>query len=207
MVLKTREKIFIGAAVLIGVVMGLDQFLTQPKKKEIKTLQNQVQEYNEKLASVTASLAGLNPIKKRVEEKRKEKETLAGRIPDDRQLGLLLDQIGKESQQKQMDLIQLNINDDLTAGPVGDKNTPKAGAFKKVILEVGLQAGYGTIGPYLEGAQDLPIFMEIEKVDIRRKEDSFPKLQVTVQQIIYISSLQKKESQSQENGRPIQSSH
>ena len=100
MVLKTREKIMIGVAVLVGVVMGFDQFLTQPKKKEAMALQKQVQESNEKLASVTGSLVGLNQIKKRVEEKRKEKEALSGRIPDDRQLGIVLDQLGKESQTK-----------------------------------------------------------------------------------------------------------
>ena len=85
----------IGAAVLIGVVMGFDQLLTQPKKKEALTLQKQIQEFNEKLASVTVSVSGLNQLKKRVEEKRKEKETLTGRIPDDRQLGMILDLLGE----------------------------------------------------------------------------------------------------------------
>ena len=206
MVLKTREKVFIGVAVLVGVVMGFDQFFTTPQKKEVATLQKQVQELNDEIASVTVSITGLNQIKKRVEEKRKEKESLTGRISDDRQMGLLLDQLGKESQQKQMDLIQLNVNDETAAGPVEEKNMPKAGSFKKVILEVGLQAGYGTIGPYLESVQALPIFMQIEKIDIRRKEESFPKLQVTVQQVLYISSLLKKESQGQGNGQPIQTS-
>ena len=196
----------IGVAVLVGVVMGFDQFFTTPQKKEVATLQKQVQELNDEIASVTVSITGLNQIKKRVEEKRKEKESLTGRISDDRQMGLLLDQLGKESQQKQMDLIQLNVNDETAAGPVEEKNMPKAGSFKKVILEVGLQAGYGTIGPYLESVQALPIFMQIEKIDIRRKEESFPKLQVTVQQVLYVSSLLKKESQGQGNGQPIQTS-
>lgn len=200
----------IGAAVLIGVVMGFDQFLTQPKKKEVKALQNQVQENNEKLTAITVSLAGLNPIRKRVEEKRKEKEALAGRISDDRQLGLVLDQLGKESQQKQMDLIQLNINEEKAVGPGEEKNMPKAGSppvsFKKMILEVGLQAGYETIGPYLESVQGLPIFMQIDKVDIRRKEESSPKLQVTVQQTLYISSSPKKEAQSRGDAQNIQTS-
>ena len=196
----------IGVAVLVGVVMGFDQFFTTPQKKEVATLQKQVQELNDEIASVTVSITGLNQIKKRVEEKRKEKAALTGRISDDRQLGLLLDQLGKESQQKQMDLIQLNVNDETAAGPAEEKNMPKAGSFKKVILEVGLQAGYGTIGPYLESVQALPIFMQIEKIDIRRKEESFPKLQVTVQQVLYSSSLLKKESQGQGNGQPIQTS-
>ncbi len=167
--LKTREKVFIGVAVLVGVVMGFDQFIAQPKKKEVAALQKQVQEYNEKLVAVTTSLTGLNPIRKRVEEKRKERESMAGRISDDRQLGLLLDQLGKESQMKQMDLIHLNINEDTAGIPAEDKSKPKAGSFKKVILETELQAGYGTIGPYLDNIQSLPIFLEIEKVDIQRR--------------------------------------
>jgi len=204
MVLKTREKVFIGVAVLVGVVMGFDQFLIQPKKKEAAALQKQVQEYNEKLASVTTSLAQLNPIRKRVEEKRKEKDAFSGRISDDRQLGLLLDQLGKESQMKQMDLIHLKINDETAGISAEDKSKPNAGSFKKVILDSGLQAGYGAIGPYLDNIQSLPIFLEVEKVDIRRKEESFPKLEVTVQQVLYIASSLKKEVQGQGNGQAIQ---
>jgi Tfp pilus assembly protein PilO len=184
----------IGAAVLIGVVMGFDQFLTQPKKKEAAALQKQVQELNEKLASVTVSLAGFNSIKKRVEEKRKEREAMTGRIPDDRQLGILLDQLGKESQQKQTDLIRLTINDQPTGKPTEEKDKAKPGSFKKVILDVELNTSFGIIGPYLENLIALPIFSEIEKVDIHRKEDLFPKLQVTIQQTLYISS-PKKDSQ------------
>lgn len=206
MVITAREKIMIGAAVLIGVVMGFDQFLTQPKKKEAAALQKQVQEANEKLASVTGSLAGLNQIKKRVEEKRKEKESLSGRIADDRQLGIVLDQLGKESQTKQIDLIQLNINDSPAGGPAEEKGRPKSGYFKKVVLDVGLTAGYGTIGPCLDNMQSLPIFSEIEKVQIRRKEDLLPKLQVTVQQTLYISSSLKKEFHSEGDAKNIQTS-
>jgi hypothetical protein len=112
--------------------------------------------------------------------------------------------LGKESQMKQMDLIHLNINDDTAAVPAEDKSKPKAGSFKKVILETELQAGYGNIGPYLDDIQSLPIFMQVEKVDIRRKEESFPKLQVNVQQVLFMASSPKKEAQGQGNGQPIQ---
>jgi hypothetical protein len=198
MVLKTRDKIMIGVALLVGVVMGFDQFLTTPKKKEVLALRKQVQESNEKLASVSGSLVGLNQIRKRVEEKRKEKETLSGRIPDDRQLGMVLDQLGKDSQTKQIDLIQLNINDQAAGGPAEDKGGLKPGSFKKVVLDVELAAGFGTIGPCLDNMQSLPIFSEIEKVEIRRKEDLFPKVQVMVQQTLYVSTSLKQEFHNRE---------
>jgi hypothetical protein len=195
MVLKTREKIMIGAAVLIGLVMGFDQFFTQPKKKEAMALQKQIQELNEKVALSTGSLVGFNQAKKRVEEKRKEKEALTGRIPDDRQLGIVLDQLGKESQTKQVDLVQLNITDQSAGTSAESKSGSRPGSYKKIALDVELAAPYGTIGPYLENLISLPIFSEIEKVDIRRKEESFPKLQVMIQQALYISSSIKTEAQ------------
>ena len=203
MVLKTREKIMIGVAVLVGVVMGFDQFLTQPKKKEAKALQNQVQESNEKLAAVTSSLVGLNQIKKRVEEKRKEKEAFSGRVPDDRQLGIVLDQLGKESHTKQIDLIQLNFNDQIAGNPAEEKGGAQSGSFKKVVLDIEMNATFKNIGPSLENILSLPIFSEVEKVDIKRKEEIFPKLQVTVQQALYISSSQKKAIQGEGDGQKI----
>jgi Tfp pilus assembly protein PilO len=188
MALKSREKIMIGVAVLIGVVMGFDQFLTQPKKKEALTLQKQIQEFNEKLASVTVSVSGLNQLKKRVEEKRKEKEALAGRIPDDRQLNMILDRLGKESQAKKIDLIQMNFSEKAAGDPKEGKGGLRPGSFRKVTLDVDLASEFGAIGPCLESLSSLPIFLEIEKVDIRRKEEIFPKLLVTIQQNLYISS-------------------
>ncbi len=192
----------IGVAVLVGVVMGFDQFLTQPKKKEVLALQKQVQESNEKLAAVTGSLVGLNQIRKRVEEKRKEKEALSGRVPDDRQLEIVLDQLGKESHTKQIDLIQLNINDQPAGGPAEDKGGAQSGSFKKVVMDIEMNAAFGNIGPSLENMLSLPIFSEFEKVDIKRKEEIFPKLQVTVQQNLYISS-PKKESRGEGDGQNI----
>ncbi len=178
----------IGAAVLIGLVMGFDQFLTQPKKKETVALQKQIQEFNEKLASVTVSVSGLNQLKKRVEEKRKEKETLTGRIPDDRQLEMILDRLGKESQTKKIDLIQMNFSEKAAKDPKEEKGGLRPGLFRKVTLEVDLASDFGAIGPCLESLSSLPIFLEIEKVDIRRKEDLFPKLLVTIQQTLHIAA-------------------
>jgi Tfp pilus assembly protein PilO len=198
MVLKTREKIMIGVALLVGVVMGFDQFLTTPKKKEVLALRKQVQESNERLAAVSGSLVGLNQIRKRVQEKRKEKEILSGRTPDDRQLGIVMDQLGKESGTKQVDLIQMHVNDQAAGGPAEDKGVPNPGSFKKVVLDVEVAAGFETIGPFLDNMQSLPIFLEIEKVEIRRKEDLFPKLQVTVQQTLYVSTSPKQEFQNRE---------
>lgn len=203
MVLKTREKIFIGVAVVVGVVMGFDQFVTIPKKKEAAALQKQLQEYNEKLVSVTTIMAGLNSTKKRVEEKRKEKESMTGKISDDRQVGLLLDQLGKESQMRKIDLVQLNIKDEPEMGPPGEKRKSKVGALKKIVLDTGLLASFETIGPCLEGIQALPIFLEVEKVDVRRKEESFPKLEVTVQQVIYISQPRPKEHLGKAHDRDV----
>lgn len=193
----------IGVAVLVGVVMGFDQFITQPKKKEVLALRKQVQESNEKLATITGSLVGLNQIRKRVEEKRKEKEALSGRIPDDRQLEMVLDQLGKESHSKQIDLIQMNINDQSAGNPAEDKGGAQSGSFKKVVMDIELNAAFGNIGPSLENILSLPIFSEFEKVDIKRKEEIFPKLQVTVQQTLYISSSPKKESYGEGDGQNI----
>jgi hypothetical protein len=193
MVLKSREKIMIGAAVLIGVVMGFDQLLTQPKKKEAVALQKQVQEFNEKLASVTVSVSGLKQIQKRVEEKRKEKEALTGKIPDDRQLGMVLDRLGKETQTKKIELIQMNFSEPAVGGPKEGGGGSRHGLFRKVILEVDLASDFGAIGLCLENLSSLPIFLEIEKVDVRRKEEMFPKLLVTIQQTLHISATPAKQ--------------
>jgi hypothetical protein len=204
MVLKTRERIFIGVAILAGIVMGFDTFFTRPKNKELVALRAQVQESDEKLTTITTAMTGLQAIKKRVEEKRKEKEFVSNRISDARQLSLLLDQMGKDSQRKQIDLIQLTINYAPTGSPADEKGKPQSGSPKKVVLDVGLMAGYGAIGPYLDGLLSLPIFLEVEKVDIARKEGTFPKLQINIQQSLYMSTTTTKSEPGKSNVKGIQ---
>ncbi|MEW6186287.1 MAG: type 4a pilus biogenesis protein PilO [Thermodesulfobacteriota bacterium] len=201
MSLKTREKYFISAAVLIAVVMGFDQFVTTPKKKEAVSLQKQVQEANEKIGSVTASLSGLIPARKRMEEKKREVGSLAGRIPDERQLDILLDQLSREGQAKTIELLHLNIKEEpLFEAAEGQKRSP-GGILKKMALEMGLSAAYGRIGDCLDSIQALPIFLELEQVDISRKGDSFPKLEITLKQNLYISPPGRRGSQEDKGGQ------
>jgi hypothetical protein len=201
MVLKRREKIMVGVAVLVGVVMGFDQFVAYPKKKEVKELQKQMEEYNQKLGTVTASLGGLKIIKRRVEEKRKEKAEAANKVADERQLGLLLEHIGKEGQKQQISLTQLTINDE-TAGTQGDKKeAPKNKPVKKVVLEVGLLSGYEAIGPFLDSIQNLPIFSDFERIEINRKDELVPKLQITFAEDLYMVSQGAKKEGEKVGGR------
>jgi hypothetical protein len=201
MVLKRREKIMVGVAVLVGVVMGFDQFVAYPKKKEVKELQKQMEEYNQKLGTVTASLGGLKIIKRRVEEKRKEKAEAANKVADERQLGLLLEHIAKEGQKQQISLTQLTINDE-TAGTQGDKKeAPKNKPVKKVVLEVGLLSGYEAIGPFLDSIQNLPIFSDFERIEINRKDELVPKLQITFAEDLYMVSQSAKKEGEKVGGR------
>ena len=186
MTLKPREKIMIVLAALVGLVMGFDQFVAYPKKKELAVLQKQVREANEKLASLSVSLTGLTAMKKRVEEKRKWIEVSSGKVADTRQLDLFLNQLGNESRTRPIELIQMNISEQAKASS-DKKEGDKTEGFKKVVMDVGLLASFEAIGPFLETFQSLPIFLEVERVDISRKEGAFPKLEVFVQQNLYIS--------------------
>lgn len=203
-VLKPREKIFLAAAILIGLAMVFDTFITRPKDRELAALRAQVLESDEKLMMLSTSMTGFQAIKKRVEEKRKQKEFFAGRIADFRQIDLFLDQIGQESQRKQIGLTQLTINYPHSENLPTEKGKPSSGNFGRVVLEVGLMAGYEAIGPYLDSLQALPIFLEVEKVDISRKEGVFPKLQVTIQQSLYWSKTLSKGEPGKAHGKGIQ---
>lgn len=190
MALKTREKVLLAAAVLIGVVMGFDQFVTLPKKKEVQALQKQVREMTEQMSSLSASLADLQPLRKRVEEKRKDKEVFSGRISDERQLDILLEQWGKESRMRKVEVIQLSVREEPAAEGRGRPESKSD--FKKVALEVGLLADYGSIGPCLESILSLPLLLELEQVDISRKEESFPRLEVNLKTNLHMASPDRK---------------
>jgi Tfp pilus assembly protein PilO len=201
MVIRTREKYFMAAAVLIGIVMGFDQFVTTPKKKEAAALQRQVQEANEKIGSVSASLSGLIPARKRVEEKKREVGLFSGRIPDQRQLDILLDQLSKEGQAKSIELLHLNIKEEPGSKAADNQNRPPGGVFNRITLDMGMTAAYGRIGDCLDRIQALPIFLELEQVDISRKEEFYPRLEILLKQNLYISPAGHKGPQENKGGQ------
>lgn len=187
MTLKPREKIMIGVALLVGLVMGFDQFVTLPKKKEMAVLEKEIAAANEKLGAVSMAVAGLKGIKKRVEEKRKQKELSAGKVTDARQLDYLLDYMSKQSQTKQFELTQLSISEGVPGVPSGSNEKPGSAAGQKMKLEIGLMGLFEALGPYLDGLQTLPIFLEVERISINRKEVAFPKLEITLHQALHMS--------------------
>jgi|GEM_PF-3235591 Tfp pilus assembly protein PilO len=200
MALRFREKVLLGLAVLIGLVMGFDQFVTYPKKKENRALEKEVHEATERITTATASLVNLQAVRKRVEEKRRAMGVLSGRIADERQLDLLLEQWGKESRLRNIRLVRVDFKE---APPDTTQKTETGSAkkaFKKMEAQVEWLAEYGSIGPGLGDVFSLPLLMELEEVDITRKDEHFPRLEVILKKNLFLQKPARKGSEKSGQG-------
>ncbi len=198
MVLKKREKFLVGAVLLIGLVMGFDQFLIYPKKKTAALLQAQLQETDEKIAAVTTGLANLQVLRKRVEEKKRLKDLFSRKISDRRQIDLLLEQLARESREKRMDLMQLTLKKVSAPRSTEGQEKEKGGEFVKVEIDALMTASYGQIAAILEGLQSLPIFQEVERIEIQRKEEIYPRLEIQLKKNLYIAPTSAGKSREKE---------
>jgi hypothetical protein len=190
MVLKTREMIMVALAAVVVLYFAVDFLALTPLQKEIKGKQAQLKELQEKMTSITEILPELNGLRVRVEEKTQflsgAKEKVVGRD----QLRVFLDQLAVESVRLKLEINSLTIGKegDLAKSErpspsqsAGTKDAgPEGAKFKKVMAELNVSGPYEGVLIYLAEVEKLPLFMEMDSVQIQGNKDGAPKVQLLI---------------------------
>jgi hypothetical protein len=190
MVLKTREKIMVVLAAVVVLYFAVDFLALTPLQKEIKGKQVQLKELQEKMTSITGTLPELNVLRARVEEKTRFLAGAKEKVVGKDQLRVFLNQLAVESVR-----LKLEINS-LTIGKEGDlaksekppasqaagtkEAVPEGSKFKKVMTELNVSGPYEGVLIYLAEVEKLPLFMEVDSVQIQGNKDGAPKVQLSI---------------------------
>jgi Tfp pilus assembly protein PilO len=187
--LKTREKIMLAAVVAIVFYFLTDFLLLRPLGKEIQARQARLKEIEEKMASTVNTLPELNSLKSRVEEKRRFLNAAKDKVVGQEQVRVFLDQLASESSRLKLEILALSFGqeNEMSGGKSGKAGTApeknddsgKPLKFKKVSANVNLTGAYENVREYLYQVERLPLFMELDQIQIQGNKDGLPKVQLT----------------------------
>jgi hypothetical protein len=190
MVLKTREKIMVALAAVVVLYFTVDFLALTPLQKEIKGKQAQLKELQEKMTSITETLPELTGLRARVEEKTQFLSGAKEKVVGKEQLRLFLDQLAVASVRLKLEINSLTIGkegdlakSEKPSAPqaAGTKEVgPEGSKFKKVMAELNVSGPYEGVLIYLAEVEKLPLFMEMDSVQIQGNKDGAPKVQLSI---------------------------
>jgi Tfp pilus assembly protein PilO len=188
--LKTREKIMLAAAAAVVLYFLVDFLLVRPMGKEMRAGQAKLKEVEEKMAAAVNLLPELKSIRSRLEEKKRFLESAKNKVVGQDQIKAFLDQLAAETGRLKLEIQILTIGQESEladgksgkAGPPAEKKEEggKAQKFKKVVANLNLTGAYESVREYLFRVERLPLFMELDQVQIQGNKDGLPKVQLTI---------------------------
>jgi len=190
MVIKTREKIMVALAAAVVLYFAVDFLVLGPMQKGIKAKQSQLKELQEKMSATTGTLPEIGVLRTRVEEKKRFLDSAKGKVAGKDQLRVFLDQLAGESARLKLEINSLTIGREgemaksekssapPTAGSTG--SGLEGSKFKKVVTDLNLSGPYEGVMIYLAEVEKLPLFMEMDQVQIQGNKDGAPKVQLSI---------------------------
>ena len=190
MVLKTREKIMMALAAAVVLYFAVDFLVLGPMQKGIKTKQDQLKGLQEKMTAVVATLPELSGLRSRLEGKKRFLDSAKEKVVGKDQLRVFLDQLAAESARLKLEINSLTIGRETDvvksekSSPPPDAGSKGSGLegskFRKVMTELNLSGSYEGVMIYLAEVEKLPLFMEMDQVQIVGNKDGLPKVQLSI---------------------------
>jgi hypothetical protein len=190
MVLKTREKVMVALAAAVVLYFAVDFLVLGPTQKGIKAKQAQLKEVQEKMTKATMTLPEIGVLRTRVEEKKRFLDSAKGNVVGKEQLRVFLDQLAVESARLKLEINSLTIGREGEVGKSEKPSTPPAAGskdggpggskFKKVMTDLNLSGPYEGVMIYLAEVEKLPLFMEMDQVQIQGNKEGLPKVQLSI---------------------------
>ena len=187
MAIQKREKIMIVIAAAVVLYFAVDFLLLSPMQKEIKRSRNGLNELEEKLSSMATSLHSSRQIKEDIVEKERFLQAAKGRMAGQEQVRYFLNQLALESRRLKFEILFLRIGPGIPImdhkkgkGEAAEEKKEGSPTFTKVSIDVALLGTYSAMKDYLRGLEALPLFMEMEQVNIAVQKEGSPLVQMNI---------------------------
>ena len=185
MVLKSREKIFIGMAAIAVAVLAFDNLYYTPQTRKIKMLKAEVKAADEKLTESLLLTKGVETLEAEVLHQEEEMKKLSMRTLRGEEFRTFLKHLARESDSLQMKVISLNPKEEIPTLPEGKKEA--SSKYRKVFIQTILHSTYPKLGTYLKGIEELPFLINVDRLQIEKSEEGQPLLKVTIGLVMYIT--------------------
>lgn len=188
MVLKNREKILIGFAVIAIVIWAFDHFYYAPQSRKIKALKAELKAADLKSEESLLVTKGVETLEAEVLRQEEALKRLSERTLRGEEFRTFLRHLAKESDSPQMKVVSLAPQEENLPPPEGKKEGPVS-QYRRVTIQVVLHSTYEKLETYLKGIEGLPFLINVDNIQVERIEEVHPFLKVTIGLSMYITSL------------------
>ncbi len=175
-----KEKIMIGTAVSAVVFMSFYMFFYQPKKKELLRLQEEIKTVDLEIERIIRAIPGLRKLEKEVAREQKSISLVKKIQSGEKPVQKLLRQLAKEASRLDMDVISLGLGEEL-------ESPHEKSPYKRLTMVMNIQCPYRYLGSYLKRISDLPGLVTVDKLEIVRDNQIFPKVKVKLALSTFVS--------------------
>jgi Tfp pilus assembly protein PilO len=188
MKLKSREKMLL---ILVGIVIAAVAFLEfyyDPQKRKISALEAEVKTTDLKLAESLILMQGADTVETEVTRLEQELNRLQKKTLKGEEFRAFLRHLAKETDPLQMKIVSLVPQEEKPTLPEGQKGD-SAFQYKKVGVQMVIHSTYNKLGDYLKEIGDLPFLINVDHLQIERREETQPFLTVNIGLSMYIITL------------------
>jgi Tfp pilus assembly protein PilO len=164
-----REKIMIGAAVFAVIFGCFYVFVYQPKEKELLRLQEEIRTVDLGIEEIATAVPGLKKLEEDVAREQKRVSSARKMTSNTQAMEELLGQLAGAAHRLDMEVISLGEEWELQ-----HKNS----SYSILTTMMDIQCPYRHLGSYLQGLSDLPGLFTVDRLEILRDRQIFPKVQV-----------------------------
>lgn len=168
-VMTKREKIMIGAAFFAVIFGCFYVFVYQPKKKEALRLQEEIRTVDLEIEKIDAAIPGLRKLEEDIARDQKRVSSARKMTSNTQAMEELLGHLAKAAYRLDIEVISLGEEWELRY---------ENARYSILTTVVDIQCPYRYLGLYLGGLSDLSGLFTVDRLEILRDGQIFPKVQV-----------------------------
>jgi type IV pilus assembly protein PilO len=175
-----RERIMVGAAVFAVVLMCFYVFVYQPTKKEALRLQEQIKTVDREIERIARAIPGLKKLEEEVALEQKWVSSVKKTTSDLQPMEQLLQHLARDTRRLDIDVISMEL---------GEKSDPshEKSRYKRMTMVINIRCPYRHLASYLKSLGELPGLFILEKLEVARDNQIFPKLRINLALSTFVS--------------------
>ena len=177
--LRSREKILIVFVFIAIAIWGFDRFYYKPQNRKILQFKGEIRAADQKMEQFLLLTKGVQTVESEVTRLEKELTRFSEQTLKGDEFRAFLRHLARESKALPMEIISVASQEEKPLLPEGKKETT-ASQYRKVTIQMVLHSTYTNLGHYLKDTEKLPFLVNIDSLQIERKEEISPFFKVTM---------------------------
>jgi Tfp pilus assembly protein PilO len=165
--LSFRETIITFTTLLVTLYFLFDYFLYSPKQKEYQALQQEFSSVSQKIQEALVFFSSQRNIAEEIRGLESKLTLYEEKFSKKEQFDKFLEQLAVQCRQLNMNL--------LTLQPKEEKVFPAQaghGQYRQISIDMELQCDYRAAVLYIQALEQLPVFVTVDHLELRRDEQS-----------------------------------